>query len=600
VFKAIKNYLKPIKKDLKEFQRAIPLKLEAFRKISSKERETYSKIWKALNQTNLESIESESANYPTEFSQDNLRLYFESTSNYKVITLGSLSNKDKKYLENIGFSLKYLELNREPINKEGIVPEDSEKDKKLKQLDRRYPGIFGAEYQQINFKQSLVKEGCICAVDPQTGKILSSNRSLFVKNKTEDSVFYRFVGNEVFYLLCGTTSFHKMVLYFPSRELIIQLYPSVLPRDVYLTQESLKNLKVYSVSSWEKIKTYLLNTGKIKTVALTGGGNTIIASYLGVILTGVEDLVNNGNVDKVDQFIVLPPCYFGNLNEIFPDIAPEKIRVIEKGEKISLMEEIINDNGFLFLPNVGIYLEEEFANHIYSVSLAKCSSGFLAEVEKAKQESFPLILVTVRFGGRRRWISQLEGIANIIKSLAEDFPQLGVVFDGISNTSDDKISEFEIDLIEKQKELVSKIASLLPQQVKVYDTIGCFMYESIVWAKAIDFYLAPLGSGLSKVQWIANKPGVTHENSLSWPQMKEMRRRSLLNPNPSDHFPDWPMALLSHLWHENGVMPNYVPRHCITDFPESKDQHGVLVNYDFDWRVAYEECLKLAKSLKRN
>jgi DNA polymerase/3'-5' exonuclease PolX len=62
MFKAIKNYLKPIKKDLKEFQRAIPLKLEAFRKISSKERETYSKIWKALNQTNLESIESESAN----------------------------------------------------------------------------------------------------------------------------------------------------------------------------------------------------------------------------------------------------------------------------------------------------------------------------------------------------------------------------------------------------------------------------------------------------------------------------------------------------------------------------------------------------------
>jgi uncharacterized protein Usg len=102
------------------------------------------------------------------------------------------------------------------------------------------------------------------------------------------------------------------------------------------------------------------------------------------------------------------------------------------------------------------------------------------------------------------------------------------------------------------------------------------------------------------VQWIANKPGVTHENSLSPLTMQEMRRRSLLNPNPSDHFPDWPMALLSHLWQENGVMPNYVPRHCITDFPESKDQPPILINYDFDWRVAYEECLKLAKSLKRD
>jgi hypothetical protein len=512
-------------------------------------------------------------------------------SNYKVITLGSLSNKDKKYLENIGFSLNYLELNREPINKEGIVPEDSEKDKKLKQLERRYPGVFGAEYRQINFKQSLVKEGCICAVDPQTGKILSSNRSLIVN---ESFVFYRFVGNEVFYLVCSRYSFFKIALYFPSAELIVYL---LYPYYRFGAVNGLINeLKTYTVNSWKTITSYLLNPGKPKTVALIGISCTAIGHYLGNVLEGVQDLINNGNVDKVDQFIVLPPLYFGNLNEIFPEIAPEKIRVVKKGGEISLMKEITKDNGFIFKPNAALYVEEELANRIYSASLAKCSSDFLAEVEKAKQESFPLIFVTVRLG-RRRWIGQLEGIANIIKSLSEDFPTLGVVFDGISNTSEEEdISEFDIDLIEKQKELVSKIASLLPQQVKVYDTIGCFMYESILWAKAIDFYLAPVGSGLSKVQWIANKPGVTHENSSSSTGI----RRSLLNPNPSDQLPDWPVAFLSHLWHENGVMPNYVPRHCITDFPESKYSNPASVNYDFDWRVAYEECLKLAKSLKRD
>jgi hypothetical protein len=597
MFKAIKKYLKPIKNYVQESQRTILLKLKTFGKISSKERETYSKIWKALNQTSLENFEQESANYPTEFSQDNLRLYFESTSNYKVITLGSLSNKDKKYLENIGFSLKHLELNREPINKEGIVPEDSEKDKKLKQLDRRYLGIFGAEYQQINFKYSLVKEGCICAVDPQTGKILSSNRSLVVE---QPFVFYRFVGNEVFYLICSMNSFFKMALYFPSAELIVNLYAYIIPSHLCMVKDSINNLKVYTVNSWKTIKTYLLNPEKPKTIALIGQHHTMIGHYLGNVLEGVQDLINNGNLDKVDQFLVIPPCYFGNINEIFPEIAPEKIRVVKKEEKISLMEEITQDNGFLFKPNAVLYIEEELANRIYSASLAKCSSAFLAEVEKATQESFPLILVTIRLG-KRRWIGQLEGIANIIKSLAEDFPQLGVVFDGwTSTTSEEYSSEFETEMIAREKKLISEISSLIPQQVKIYDTIGCLMYESLVWAKAIDFYLAPVGSGLSKVQWIANKPGVTHESSLSWPHMQKMRKLSLLNPNPSDQIPDWPMAMLTNWQQENGVMPNYVPRHCITDFPESKYQNPMLVNYDFDWRVAYEECLKLAKSLKRD
>jgi DNA-binding Lrp family transcriptional regulator len=387
-----------------------------------------------------------------------------------------------------------------------------------------------------------------------------------------------------------------VALYFPSAELIVGLYPYTTR--LFRVNGHINKLKADTVNSWKTIKSYLLNPGKTKTVALIGINHTAIGHYLGNVLGGVQDLINNGNVDKVDQFIVIPPCYFGNLNEIFPEIAPEKIRVVKKGEEISLMEEITKDNGFIFKSDAALYVEEELANRIYSISLAKCSSAFLAEVEKAKQESFPLIFVTVRLG-RRRWIDQLEGIANIIKSLSEDFPTLGVVFDGISKTSEEDISEFDIDLIEKQKELVSKIASLLPQQVKVYGTIGRFMYESIVWAKAIDFYLAPVGSGLSKVQWIANKPGVTHENSLSPLTMQEMRRRSLLNPNPSDHFPDWPVALLTNLQQENGVMPKYVPRNHITDFPD-EIHDWVSVNYDFDWRVAYEECLKLAKSLKRD
>ncbi len=47
----------------------------------------------------------------------------------------------------------------------------------------------------------------------------------------------------------------------------------------------------------------------------------------------------------------------------------------------------------------------------------------------------------------------------------------------------------------------------------MYDAIGCLPQESIVLAEAIDAFLAPIGAGLAKTRWIANKPGVGFSNT---------------------------------------------------------------------------------------
>ena len=141
------------------------------------------------------------------------------------------------------------------------------------------------------------------------------------------------------------------------------------------------------------------------------------------------------------------------------------------------------------------------------------------------------------------------------------------------------------ETIKKEKETVSEIQSFLSPEIKVYDTTGCMLWESIVWAHAIDLYIAHHGTIQHKVGWTANKPGIVHTNR----QLLETKV-SILN-----HPTSWAR--------ENSILPIYIPNNYITDVTENikknlNEKRSDLNNYDCDWRVIYEETLNLALSIR--
>jgi hypothetical protein len=107
---------------------------------------------------------------------------------------------------------------------------------------------------KTNFQFSMIEDGYIYAVCPSTGEILASNRSLVPREG--DSIFYRFVGREVFYLVTGRpeTGFAKLCLYFPRTELIVVL--SKLPLD---REQTFNKFKSNIVNNWQKNESYLLS-----------------------------------------------------------------------------------------------------------------------------------------------------------------------------------------------------------------------------------------------------------------------------------------------------------------------------------------------------
>ena len=86
------------------------------------------------------------------------------------------------------------------------------------------------------------------------------------------------------------------------------------------------------------------------------------------------------------------------------------------------------DNNYITVWPTDWIIKEDMANRIYQGAVKRCSPSVLQVVEKAKHH-FPLIWIAIR-SHYRVWLSQVEGIANIINRLSSDYPNLAVVFDG--------------------------------------------------------------------------------------------------------------------------------------------------------------------------
>ena len=506
----------------------------------------YSNIWKALNQTSLRSFDEEISNYPKEVEIDTQKVmrHFNGASQYKFIDLADLSGEDEEYLESLGLSLNYLKLNQtKVINSEGVVKEKP-----------RTPLNF------LELHLSMVEERFIYAICPTTGKVLKSNRSLPI-DRFVSSCSYRFVGEEVFYLVLRKLDrFIKNFLYFPRIDLVV-IFERGMPGDK--TQQAISRelnfLKTNTVTFWQKFRSYLLGNDDAQTAIIVQNVNVL--HYILNMLTGIQKLYDDQYLHTIDKFLVFGSEFYGAFDEIFPEISLEKIKRVKSSKNI--FEEIIENNCFALRVLYGHCenkrrIMDDSLQRVMQLSRSKCSKSCLKKIEKAKNKHFPLLWINVR-ATKRIWLSQVEGTANIIKNLHSHFPDLGVVFDGFTRHEvEGKIVVNPKDeaVIEEENKLVRNIQSLLPIEIRTYNNIGCLIHESLLWAEVIDFSLETRGSSEVRTR-IFNKPKVIHGS------------KTMMNKQALD-----------------GVI----------DVREGHWQ----TDYDFDWKVAYEKLFKIASELTKD
>ncbi|MEG4325012.1 tetratricopeptide repeat protein [Microcoleus sp. herbarium5] len=518
-------------------------------------------VWNDLN--NINPFNKNSSYHQVEIAQDDAVLHFRQESHYRTIDINALTEKDKYFLKKLGLSIANLEI----ISKDNIFLEDiyinhfSSIQTQLKRKVARNPQ-YNAEWlghTGMYLVQSIVETGYAYAVCPISGRVIRSNQSFFVF----PSFFYRFVGDEVFYLLVGEWYNTRHCVYFPRWDLIVRF--CYAPQ---INGDTINWFKAYCVTNWQSFKSYISNPEK-QVAVIIGDLFNNLTHYLWDV-AGFQYLDDNNLLDKIDKVLVGPHDFF-NIGDLFPEIAKDKIEVFDNS--INLYQSII-ENNYCAVKLVECFIKEKLADRIYQASLKKCSKLFLEEVEQSTQ-NFPVLWITIR-SSRRVWTSQVQGIANIIKKLYVDFPNLGIIFDGWSRT--EKSSKNDEVSIAIEIAMMEQIMALIPAEINTYNAIGRMTYEKVVWVHAIDLHISSLGAGMCFTVWLVNKPGVAHGNTTltEW------------ETQPTACF---------HNCRENATeRPVLLPLDKITD--EDNSFWGTR-NYDCDWNAIYDEVVKIINGLSK-
>lgn len=541
----------------------------------------YESMWGALNQPKRQLITQELRHYPKTLSYSkhyqSITKYFQNNSQYKVIKIHSLTSLDKHFIENSGWSMANLEL----IGHNSLYLEDiyinSYKENgyaRLELLEKNTNNIpertkkspHYVSIDDVAFQQTIVKTGYMYSVCPNTGKIIRSNHSFYISRGNSIITVYRFVGAEVFYILVGDMTGDKKFVYFPRVETLLMLnkFDFSWGKDI---QEYINNFKADVVFNWHQVKDYVTDDSR-KQVASILGSHHVLGHHVYNELPAIQLLQDNGLIKNLDKFLVGHNEFF-KFSNIFPEINPTKIVSIERHQTFGI--KWLQENYFVVRLTQS-FITKDLIERIYQSSVEKCSQDFLKQVQEAKKNS-PLLWINIR-SHNRVWSSQVEGITNIINKLYEEFPNLGVVFNGWSRV--EKGDSRMNNSIAAEKAIVQEILELISPNISIYDTIGCSIYESVVWGRAIDVFLGTAGTGLlTFVTWISSKPGLLHGNKLfNTPDERYYCHRE----NPA-------------------AEPLYVPLKDIKDLGDNR----YSCNYSVDWKVVYQYLLQVINDcVKKN
>ena len=518
------------------------------------EAEIYERIWKGLNQ--LAPFQEKDINSQAEIQLEDACIYFSHTSKYtviKMVSLTDLNESEKTILEDANFSLANLELiKQDSLALEEIYINQFQEFKGItlaRKNSKKCDFTWNVIKMTNDFQQSIVETGYIYLVCPFTGIVLKSNCSFYIQHTPSlPMLIYQFQTTEVFYLIVGTWNGNKIGIYFPRLEIVINLSNEW---SVWLSSENIINtFKAYAVSCFRQFKSYISNEKTKEVVAIVGNVSNL-GHYFWNQISGLYYLYENDLLQKIDKFLIGPNEYL-ELDAIFPEIPTEKI--VRLSDNNSLFRTVLENNYFALYATHS-FIKDDLAKRIQTAAVNKCSQSFLENVKAAKKH-FPLIWINLR-SHNKAWISQVEGYANIITKIFEEYPGMAVVFDGFST----------------EKVYMEQIQALISPNVKTYNALECQVYETLVWAGRVDTYIAVIGSGLTLVTWIANKPGVAHSDRGHYSQLV--------------------------FWldvRENSVDPVLVPVDSIIDVTTG----GGWENYDCDWKVIYELVINVVKNLDKS
>ena len=356
--------------------------------------------------------------------------------------------------------------------------------------------------------------------------------------------------------------------YFPEHGLALSSTPGFDGR------EPLARMAARVVGNSDGFARYL--SGPAAEVMVSEDAMSHIGHYVWNIVSGWTPLFGAVAAEEVDTLTSFPGWnVFGGVTALYPEQVGRAGRVLRPCSETELFDTMLERRA-LSLTLVDRFVTQDAADRIVTWSRGHCREGFGAEVDGLRAASWPLLMVTVRTGNRA-WVEQEAGYIQIIGALSARYPRLGVVIDGL-NTGMEQAGH-SLMSVEEEMRIAAAIMGAC-SGVRFRNSVGCLPQESVVLAEAVDAFIAPVGAGLAKTRWVANKPGVAFSN------------RTFMAPGSYDGF--------LYDGFREGQQPGsvrYVAAEHVTDRHGPFETDAGRRNFSVAWEVIYEMTLDMLDGL---
>jgi hypothetical protein len=330
------------------------------------------------------------------------------------------------------------------------------------------------------------------------------------------------------------------------------------------------------LANMEAVQAHLAAPERVVMVSEEGMGH--IGHYVWNVLSGWGQLF--GLVDARDIGVLTSyrsKHFFGGVTGLYADEVRPIAHVLTLDGPEDAFATMLKHRG-LALTLRDRTVTEDLARRVLAWCKGHVSSEFLHALAGVRRAAEPLVMLTLRCENRA-WIEQESGFVQIINRLAAEHPRLGVVIDGL-NAPPPGTTTFAPMSMEEEHAMAERVAAACPA-VPIVNAIGCTPAESVLWCSVIDAFAAPIGAGLAKSRWIANKPGVGFSN------------RTFLEDGHFEgylysHFREAPSAML------------YVAREDVVDADEG--HHGMVgrANFSMDWQAPLARLRTLLTTAKQD
>lgn len=168
---------------------------------------------------------------------------------------------------------------------------------------------------------------------------------------------------------------------------------------------------------------------------------------------------------------------------------------------------------------------------------AAVKGGNVERVLSGLDGRFPVVWIGIS-AQKRSWINQEKALLSVIDTLFEIYPNLAVVFDGMtSNIFGERTSDAQFSA---DREIVARLTRALPEAIRIFDLVGMGSPEKIRICEAVDFFVANYSTGSMYPSRFHQLPGVAHLSKHLFDAVKDIHIHYDAEIVSFEHVTDFP------------------------------------------------------------